>query len=226
LFALHRKETLSRDALALIVTVTVTAAMCLLGTVAAWLKFEVHGGRSTLFTSAFIMAYEGNVPTLYSYTLLNFCALLLFIVAFRERGRPRARRWWTHWLVLGVVFFLLAFDEAASLHEKLVPIFQAHGASGLLYFAWVIPAGIFVAVLGLAYLRFLLALPRDIRMLVVVSAALYVGGALLVELPEGAYAEVYGQNTFVFHAFTVLEETFEMLGLSVFSYTLLRHLRG
>jgi hypothetical protein len=198
-----------------------TAALSLAGISAAHIKFNVMGGRSTPLTSAFIMAYEGNVPTLFSYTLLNVCCALLLLIAAKEWDRHS--RWCHHWLGLGIVFFLLAFDEAASVHEKLVPMVQAYGARGLLHFAWVVPAGIFVAVMAALYMRWLAALPKDTRWLMVLSAALYVGGALLVEMPEGAYAEVYGQNTFLFHLLTVVEETFEMMGLSVFSYALLRH---
>lgn len=200
-----------------------TAAMSLTGAVAAYLKFEVMGGHSTFLTSALIMAYEGNVPTLFSYALLNACCVLLLLISAREWDRHS--RWCHHWLGLGVVFFLLAFDEAASVHEKLAPLLRDYGASGFFHFAWVIPAGVLVLVLAAFYLRWLLALPRDSAKLMVLSAALYVGGALLVEMPEGAYAEIHGQNTFLFHLLTVVEETFEMMGLSVFCYALLRHAR-
>lgn len=218
-----RPETMSPERTALALLLGATAALSLIGTVAAYLKFEVMGGRSTLLTSALIMSYEGNVPTLFSYALLNFCCVLLFLVSAREWDRHS--RWCHHWLALGVLFFLLAFDEAASVHEKLAPILRDYGASGLFHFAWVIPAGIFVAVMAALYLRWLLALPGDTAKLMLLSAVLYIGGALLVEMPEGAYAEVYGQNTFLFHLLTVVEETFEMVGLSVFAYALLRHAR-
>lgn len=203
--------------------VGVTMVLSLAGMAAAWIKFEVMSGRGSFLTSSFIMAYEGNVPTLYSYFLLNLCCVLLLAVSWG--ARQRRERWWGHWFGLAVGFFLMGFDEAASVHEKLVPVVQGMiGTGGWLHFGWVVPAGLLVLGIGLAYLRFLAALTGEIRLLVLVSAALYVGGALLIEMPEGAHAALYGQNNFTFHAFSVIEEMFEMLGLSLFSCTLLRYL--
>lgn len=208
-------------------TMAVTITLSFLGTLAAYIKFEIMGGGSTLLTSAFMLSYEGNVPTLFSYAMLNFCCLLLLLIAALEWDSRS--RWCHHWLILGALFFLLGFDEAASVHEKVIPILQGYGARGMFHFAWVIPAAALLVVLAAFYLRWLLALPGEIRRLMVVSALVYVGGALLVEMPEGAYAEIYGQNTFLFHLFTVVEESFEMMGLSLFSYALLvyvRHLKS
>ena len=42
-----------------------------------------------------------------------------------------------------------------------------------------------------------------------------------MEMPEGAYAQVYGENNFIFHIFTIFEETLEMVGLSLYIYTLI-----
>lgn len=207
----------------LYLTMATTAALSALGALAAYLKFEVMDGRSSLFTSAFMMSYESNVPTLFSYAMLNFCCALLLLISAWEWDRHS--RWCHHWLMLGSVFFLLAFDEAASVHEKVSPIIQSYGTSGVFHFGWVIPAAFLLVVLAAVYLRWLFALPGEVRRLMVVSAVVYVGGALLVEMPEGAYAEIYGQNSFLFHLLTVVEETFEMVGLSLFSYTLLHYAR-
>jgi hypothetical protein len=54
------------------------------------------------------------------------------------------------------------------------------------------------------------------------SAALYIGGAVGLEMPGGAYAEAHGIATFGYQFFAAVEETLEMLGLTVFAYALMR----
>jgi hypothetical protein len=44
-----------------------------------------------------------------------------------------------------VLFLLLAYDEAAQMHERLIPLGRAlFGGQGVLYFAWVVFGAIFV----------------------------------------------------------------------------------
>ena len=45
---------------------------------------------------------------------------LISLAAFDERDR-----WRWHWTILGLLFLVLAYDEAASLHERLTPIGRA-----------------------------------------------------------------------------------------------------
>jgi hypothetical protein len=133
--------------------------------------------------------------------------------------------WRLHWRVLITVFFFMAFDEAAMVHEKSIQVVRdALGTSGWLYFAWVVPAWIFVIVFAFAYLRFLLALPKPFKQLFILSGALYIAGVLGLEMPGGAYAEVSGRDTFAFHMIATVEEVLEMAGLALFAYALVRFL--
>lgn len=130
-------------------------------------------------------------------------------------------RWSTYWLLLAIIFFILSFDEAASVHERFsLPIRSYLGTAGWLHFGWIIPAGFLTLIIGIWYIRFMISLPRKIAILSFISGILYVGGALFMEMPEGAYAQLYGENNFIFHIFTIFEETFEMMGLSLYLYTL------
>jgi hypothetical protein len=134
-------------------------------------------------------------------------------------------KWQLHWRLLTVLFFVMAFDEAAMVHEKLIlPIRDAMNSNGLLFFAWVVPAWILVIIVAFAYLRFLLTLPKSFRRLFTLSGALYVGGALGLEMLGGAYAEIHGMKTFAFQMFATAEEILEMAGLALFAYSLMRFL--
>ena len=128
----------------------------------------------------FFLDRESNLPTFFNYALLIGISALLALLAVRAYDEGSA--WRRHWAGLTVIFLLLAYDEASSLHERLVPIIrQAAHTEGLLYYGWIIPGAAFALVVGLVYLRFVLALPRAVAALTIVGGALYITGTLGVE---------------------------------------------
>ena len=163
--------------------------------------------------------------TLSNYSLLIGIAALLALLA--ARAFNEGSRWRRHWAGLVVIFLVLAYDEASSLHERLVPIIrQVVEAKGFLYFGWIIPGAIFALVIGLVYLRFVLALPRATAVLTILGGALYVTGTLGVEAISGAYASAHHTDTAGYLLITTVEESLDMLGLITFGYGLLRLLAG
>lgn len=176
-----------------------------------------------LATRAFLLDQEANLPTLFAFGLLVFNSILLALIG--ARALLAQQRFRFHWALLAALFFLLAFDEAASLHERLnEPVRAALGTSGGFYFAWVIPVGGIAALLAFSYLQFLHALPAPLGRLFVLSGALFVAGALGVEMLGAAYYEANGKLTMTYQIIATAEETLEMLGLAVFAYTLMRFL--
>ena len=197
------------------------AGLSVLGLASAYALYGAGDSKASVLARLFLLDEEANVPTLFAFAQLSLCWVLLALVAVRRiaSGEQHA----VYWLFLAAIFFLMAFDEAASLHERTIPHLRAAlDVGGWLYFAWVIPAIVFLGVLGAAYLRFLLALPRPIMRLFLLAGAIYVAGALVVEMPEGAYAQAHGFKNVGFHLFATVEETLEMAGLAVFAYALLR----
>lgn len=186
---------------------------------------EVPGAR---LLSALILLFdldsELNVPTWYASSALLFCAGLLAVIFLSKRRLhdPAAPSW--GWLA--AVFLCLSLDEAAAIHERSVPLVQnlLH-PRGLLTFAWVIPGVIFLTIFVLVFLKFLRDLPFDTRVRFVVAGAVYVGGALGLEMVGGAVFEKGGKNT-VFHVLVLVEETLEMLGVVIFIDALLRYMES
>jgi hypothetical protein len=175
------------------------------------------------FVPRFSLVEEANVPTWYSSVALLACAVLLAAVARTER--EAGSRFVRHWKVLALGFLYLSVDEAAALHELLIePLRGALGAGGLFYFAWVVPALAALAVLGLAYLRFLAHLPPRTRRLFLAAAATFVGGAVGAEMVGGAWVESRGFHNAGSALLWTVEESLEMVGIVVFIYALLRHL--
>jgi len=171
----------------------------------------------------FSLDREGNVPTWFSAFLLLSCAALLTIITLVRR--EESDRWWTYWCGLAVIFLYLSMDEAASIHElTITPVRDLLDVGGIFHWAWVIPGMIFVAAIGLTYFKFVLSLPRRTRSHFVVAAAVFLGGALGVEMAGAAWFEEFGRRNLGYVTFWTVEETLEMAGLIIFLYALLRYI--
>jgi hypothetical protein len=174
--------------------------------------------------SLFYVAQEASVPTLFSVLQLLAAAVLLAAIAFAHQraGNPGSRTWY---LLAGLVAYL-ALDESAMIHERFIgPTRGLLGIeTGPLLFAWVIPAAIASVVFALATRRFVAALPRHTRRLVISAFVLFVGGALGVELVGSAYASAHGREEFIYTLIVVVEEAVEMAGAAVLVYALLAYI--
>ena len=166
---------------------------------------------------------EGNIPTWYSSSTLLLCSIILATIA---AGKKLAgERFVPHWVGLSLIFLYISVDEASRIHELAVaPIRAAFDPRGFLYFAWVIPAMILVAVFVLAYLKFLAALPKETRRRFLIAGAIFVAGALGMELIGGAYLDQQGRPDLAYAMIASTEEFLEMLGVVVFIYALLSYM--
>lgn len=175
-----------------------------------------------------------SVPSWYAALLLLFASVLMATVALVKRSAGSSR-YMRHWAVLAVIFLYLSNDEMLRIHERMAnvlvqPALEALNfvPEGVLYYSWVILYGPLVLFFVLAYLGFWLDLPPRIRNLFFAAGALYVGGALGVEMFNAWYDSAFCGGAVVF-VMTQVEETFEMLGAVVLIYALLlyvsRHLQ-
>ena len=77
------------------------------------------------------------------------------------------------------------------------------------------------AIVAFSFRRFLMALPRKIRNGMVRAGAIYVGGAVGLEVVGSYFDALWGKETLVRVAVITLEEGLEMLGVILFIATLL-----
>lgn len=171
---------------------------------------------------------EQNIPTWYAASSLLLCAVLLGVCG--TVSRQPGGRFEKHWFFLMMVFCGLSVDELSSLHERFSsPVRAVFGVDGMLYFAWVVPAFLFVAVLLVAYWRFLASLPHKIRWGFLLAGAVYVAGAIGMELVGGEYVSSHGgfpvARTMTYAGFTTVEELLEMIGVVIFLTVLITYLR-
>ncbi|WP_409332708.1 hypothetical protein [Trujillonella humicola] len=169
---------------------------------------------------------EGNIPAWFSSALLLSIAAVSAGISSAAEPALSGGRW--HWRVLAAIFAYLSMDELAQIHEETIPaVAELVPQEGVLTFGWVVIAAPLVLVFVLAYLPFLLRLPRRTALLLVAAGALYVGGALGMELVSGwIYSEGDGFASPAYVWATTVEELGEMAGATLCLATLLAVLRS
>ncbi len=206
-----------------------------LGVVAFFLVLASVGGQLSKYllghghvyglVKLFYVDMEKNIPTAFSVFLLLCATLLLaFITLLKNNQKDRDV---IRWAILTFGFIFMALDEAWSVHEALVKPMRGllgGGQFGIFYFAWVIPAIAFVGVIGLFFVGFLMRLSAKARRNFLISAAVYLGGAVGFELIGGHYVELHGYESLTYSMLATIEESLEMAGSILFIYALLEYL--
>ncbi len=165
---------------------------------------------------------EANLPAWFQATLLAVNALVLWTVA--DDSRLRADGWSRHWRLLALAFGYLSVDELTEIHEQaIVPIQTTLHLSGLFFFAWVLLAIPVVVVFGLMYVRFMRALALETARGLLGAAALYLGGAVCLEMVGGYLWSTIGQDTVLYSLEAACEEALEMLGMVAVLVTVARY---
>lgn len=199
----------------LVVPVVVLVAINLLLGGLLFLGIDRDAGIVSFFR-IFDLNSENTVPSWFSTLLLagaGVVTLLTWRKVLAER-RPFQRSW----LALGIIFFLMSMDESLALHERSMdPLRTAFDAGGFFYWAWVIPGIFVVLVLGVLFIPFLRHLPQRTFRLVIASAVLYVGGALVMEMFGGFFYDTFGAGV-MSDCTSIVEETCEMLGVILYIY--------
>ena len=163
---------------------------------------------------------ENSIPTLFNSLLMLLIAALLAMIA---RARKQRRQTCLLWIFLALVFLFLGIDESASIHERLNrPVREWLNTSGAFLFAWIIPYGVLVLLLGVTYARFVLDMPSRPRRLLILAFSMYIAGAIGVEMIGALYYEANrGDMDFTYGLITLVEEFLEMGGLATFVYCLM-----
>ena len=171
------------------------------------------------FVPTFNLNNEKNAPTLFTVFLILQAAVVCLVISKHKVPSQN------YWLVLSIIFTMLAVDEYFSLHEKLIgQVRRALSVSGFFYYAWIIPYGILVLILGIVLLRWLRQLPVQTKRGFILSALLYLTGALLFEGFAGLYLVIGDKDDFAWSLLATIEESLEMLGLMVFTYYAVKYL--
>ena len=208
------------------VLLCIVATLIITGTTANFITHKVAPTpehKLAKLMNRFDINHEPSIPAWYSASALLVSSALLALtgIAKRQQRHPLFK----HWLVLSVVFLGLSIDEAARFHEMIHTAIIAYvDVHGVLTFPWVVPALIFVAAVGICYIPFLRQIDRRTAKLFLAAGAVYVMGAVGMEIIAGPVVEEYGMPSTPHMICEAIEETLEMLGIVAFIYALLDHL--
>ena len=172
---------------------------------------EFIGYDDWIHVAFFDLDEEESFGTWFSAVILLYAGRLL--LQRSRAARADADPWYRSWLVLAIGFHFLSIDEVVGMHEYVNTVVENT--------RWTTFGAAIVVVLGLAYLPFLRALPSRIRVLFIVAAVIYVGGAVGVERATDWYDVHRLLDTLAYNLWTAVEETMEMAGVIVFIYALL-----
>ena len=201
-----------------------------------FLLFILHAIAEVLYVNGILTDYPGvkfglylfdfdeevNIPTFYSAIAILCSSIILLSIATMEK---MSNSNYLYWLVLSIIFFFLSIDEIASIHERFGDLIKRHfDLTGVFFFAWVVPYGIAVVIFCILSLKFLIDLPRNFRYLFILSGATFVLGAIGLEMLGARHTELQGRDNITYWIITTCEELLEMLGISLFIYTLLRYI--
>ena len=167
------------------------------------------------------MDREVNLPTLFSSALLLMAALLM-----RRLGQSSDHIAAQDWRLLSKIFIFLALDEALQIHEILIIPGLRHQVHPALASTWVVPYAVLALILLWRFRRFLSSLSRATASRVLRSGAVYIGGAIGMEM-VGSFAvrsSLIRLHSPWYGAITGLEEALELLGIILLIDALLRAL--
>jgi len=206
--------TLSARRLALLLSVVI-AGLVLVHVVAMQVIFNPrlaladNLGLEYWHLSIFDLDEEESFGTWYSALLLFGTGQLLLVRGWL--GRQRAEPFAGGWIGLGVIFHLLSLDEVVALHELLNSVLEDT--------SWTAFGVAFLAVVALVYLRFLWHHRYDAAPWLILAGAVYVGGAVGMEIVSGSDVNSLGYNML-----TAVEEGMEMAGVVVLAWYLVSRL--
>lgn len=178
----------------------------------------------------FALDGEHNVSAWFTSALMLAGALASIFLSTLDRPSGGAREGSglsAYWLGLGLLFVAMSVDESASFHEAFITILAGLGQySDFLHFAWVVPGAIFVIAFVALYARFLLRVPPKVALGLIAAGAVFVTGALVLEIIDGWVMMNYGEESALYIAGYCLEDSLEIIGVMMFVQVVAAHAVG
>ena len=205
--------------------ICVVLALTIIHCAFLFIEYGLGFSKISHIGTIFDFEYDSNLTTWYSSITLLACSLLLAIIAIAKKRDQD--RYSVHWKILAVIFAIMSLDEVAMLHERagnLIDILSPVEYTGWLNYQWVLLGIPLTAIIAIAYLRFIVHLPAKTRNLFILAGALFVGGALGLEILAGYQDSLNTSSNFLYKLFTTIEELWEKLGVLVFIHALLTYI--
>lgn len=170
----------------------------------------------------FDVAGEANVAAWWAASLWMLFAVTAVVVGLAADRRSFL------WYILAAIALYASADEASMLHEELYRVggkLKLHMPEGLLSYSWVAAGIIVVLFVALVMLPLLWRLPRSVVVGLVLSGAVFLLGAVVIETVGGHIEQHFGQVTWHLMLAIQIEEMLEYLGVVGAIYSITRMVR-
>ncbi len=164
-----------------------------------------------------------SLPSFFQTTSMLLSTLWLWLIT--KVKQTRGDEFTNYWRGLTITFFLLALDETTNLHTMTAkPLRELLQASSFLHFTWVVWGIAGTLVFAAAYFKLLRSLPTAMRNQLLCAGAIFLSGAVGLEMIGGQLQTIYGAESAAVAAGVIVEGVLEMLGILLFNATLLNYL--
>lgn len=189
----------------------------LLAPLSGFLLYMVHRTGSdqpwhvwNLLWTAFDIGAEGNAAVWFASTIW------LLVGVFAALAAVTADRFRKSWWLFAAVAVTASADEAAALHERLFVVGDRLAPFLPLdtFYNWVIPGAIIALIVGALLIRLVLALKRRISLILLLSAVIFLTGALVIESLTGLVHREDGGMSTLYVTLMYIEETFELVAVA------------
>jgi len=180
----------------------------------------------SIYGRFFLFDYENNLPTFYSSIAIAISSVLTFFISLIKEIKKQEKPFW---ISLSIIFGILCIDEWKMIHEKInntafVYINQKLNIPVSIGSAWTYLYIIFAVMFCISFSLFTFKLPKDIKKLFILSFLIYVFGGLGMELFAFEVLKIDTQQNNLYLILHTLEELFEMIGISIFNFSLLKYI--
>jgi len=194
--------------------VVVAALLVALNVLARWLAYQrekASPGIAPPEWLAFLdVNSEANLPTWFTVAVMVAAGSAALAVAAVCSGTSQRATWF--FVGLGTVLLGLSLDELASVHERLQELGETLTGGSALHFAWAVPGAVVASVLVAGLLVGARPVGGRIRRRLAVALAVFLTGALVVEVAGGQVLRVYGHRE-AYVLVTAVEEFLEIVGV-------------
>jgi hypothetical protein len=164
---------------------------------------------------------KNSISTYFLTSLFTLSSVLLVLIWMitKKKDDPFAN----YWFALAIVFLVFSIDKMIILRERINIIFWNY-ATNLIWSSikWIITGLLIVVVI--IFIRFLLHLPIEDRLVILLAAVLFIGGSVVIDYLTGIFFNLHGEFSIAYSVLTTLEVALEMIGSIVFIFALLNYM--
>ena len=168
---------------------------------------------------------ERKVGAIFGTSLLLFSALTMVTAAVISRHQKTTA---IGWILFSSVLLYMASDEFFRLHERSGDLFFGNegGFGEHMIPAWVRIFAVVTVLLCIPMGYFWWKLPLALRIRLAVGGAVFLTGAMGVEIISSTYVMSNGRENFPYAVLVAVEEGLEMIGVLIVIDAMLMHLTG